>query len=87
MGERIRRVITKRIFDADKAATTKTRLQLRQWGTGVRAGAEAIALAHLLIEYLWAQRHFTNQFAVIQVGQKNCFGQLEHKCNDEAIIQ
>ena len=58
-----------------------------QTGIGVRGGAEAIAITHLSIEDLWRSNELTRPLAIIQVDQKNCFGQLEHTCIDEAIQQ
>ena len=84
-GEWLRKVITRRILDADKLAATKKLLQSRQWGIGVTGGAESIAITHLIIEYLWASNLLSRPLAVIQVDQKDCFGQFEYIRIDEAI--
>ena len=39
------------------------------------------------MEDFWQQQLLTKPVAVIQVDQKNCFGQLEYTCIDEAVTQ
>ena len=70
VGEWLRKVITRRILDTDKATTSKKLLQSRQWGIGVTGGAEAIAITHLLIEDLWNLNLLTRPLAAIQVDHK-----------------
>ena len=62
--------LARHILDSDKDAITKQLLQSRQWGTGVTGGAEAAALARLLIEDLWAHQLLAKPLAVIQVDQQ-----------------
>jgi len=62
VGEWVRKVITRRILDSDKTATTKKLLQPSQWGIGVTGGAEAIAITHLLIEDLWRTNQLTRPY-------------------------
>ena len=69
VGEWLRKVITRRIMDADKPAITRKLLQSRQWGIGVSGGAEAIAFTHLLIEDMWNHNKLTKPTAIIQVDQ------------------
>ena len=82
-----RKVLTRRILDSDKDAITEKLLQSRQWGTRVTCGAEAVALAHLLIEDLWHQQLLDKPLAVIQVDPNNCFGRLEYTSIDAAVTQ
>eukprot|EP00973_Karenia_brevis_P058978 8212126-Karenia_brevis.AAC.1 len=69
--------MTRRLLAVQRVPIQCAMTAARQWGVGTPGGAEAIIFAHHTIEEMYEAGLLDRPLAVIQVDQKNMFGNLE----------